>query len=94
MHLALVVGVADLVVGTGLLLSRHPSRWMLARMLLNVVIGGAYAGVLFSGRPGRGRGIGGVFTTSALTANAYSRRKDCGRSKPRIIPQATQNHRP
>lgn len=54
-HLARVVGVADLIVGTGLLLSRRPSRWMLARTLLNVVIGGAYTGVLWAGTSGRRR---------------------------------------
>ena len=68
-HLARVVGAADLVVGTGLLLSRHPSRWVLARTLLNVVIGGAYTGLLVSGAPGRGCAIGGVCMMSALTAN-------------------------
>lgn len=48
--LARVIGAADTVVGTGLLLSAHPSRWMPVRNLLNVVIGGAYAaGVLSTG---------------------------------------------
>lgn len=70
-HLARVVGVADLVVGTGLLLSRRSSRWMLARTLLNAVIGGAYAGVLWAGTPGRRRAIGGVCMMSALIANDY-----------------------
>jgi hypothetical protein len=70
-HLARVIGAADLVVGTGLLLSRHPSRWMLARTLLNVVIGSAYARVLSAGTPRRGRAIGGVCVMSALTANDY-----------------------
>ena len=86
MHLARVVGVADLVVGTGLLLSRHPSRWMLARTLLSAVIGGAYAGVLLAGTLGRGRAIGGVCMMSALPAKVTTCRGSCGRSKPRIIP--------
>ncbi len=70
-HLARVVGAADLVAGTGLLLSPRPSRWMLARTLLNVVIDGAYAGVLSAATRGRGRTIGGVCMMSALTANDY-----------------------
>ena len=70
-HLARVVGAADMVVGTGLLLSPRPSRWMLARTLLNVVIGGADAGVLSAGTSGRRRAIGGVCTMGALTANDY-----------------------
>lgn len=44
-RLARVIGAADLIVGTGLLVSRRPSRWMLGRTLLNVVIGGFYASV-------------------------------------------------
>jgi hypothetical protein len=71
-HPARVVGAADLVVGTGLLLSRHPVRWMLARTLLNVVIGGAHVGVLVSGTLGRERAIGGVCMMSGLTATDYS----------------------
>jgi hypothetical protein len=70
-HLARVVGPADLVVGTGLLLCPRPSRWVLARTLLNVVIGGAYARVLSAGTPGRGCAIGGVCMMSALPANDY-----------------------
>lgn len=70
-RLARVIGGADLVVGTGLLVSTRPSRWMLARTLLNVVIGGVYAGVLAAGTPERGRAIGGVCLMSALTANDY-----------------------
>ena len=44
---------------------------MLARTSLNVVIGGADAGVLSAGTSGRRRAIGGVCTMSALTANDY-----------------------
>ncbi|HEX2729236.1 MAG TPA: hypothetical protein VHM16_05740 [Rubrobacteraceae bacterium] len=70
-RLARAIGVADLVVGTGLLVSARPSRWMLARTLLNVVIGGAYAGILAAGAPERRRAIGGVCLMGALTANDY-----------------------
>ncbi len=70
-RLARVIGVADLIVGTGLLLSWHPSRWMLARTLLNVVIGGAYTVVLKEGTSDRRRAIGGVCMMSALTVNDY-----------------------
>jgi hypothetical protein len=70
-HLARAIGAADLVVGTGLLLSPRPSRWMLARTVLNVVIAGAYAGALSAGTSGRRRAIGGVCMMGALTANDY-----------------------
>lgn len=93
-HLARVVGVADLIVGTGLLLSRRPSRWMLARTLLNVVIGGAYAGVLWAGTPGRRRAISGVCTMSALTANDYYVSRCLLESEASYNPTVTQHHSP
>jgi hypothetical protein len=93
-HLARAIGAADLVVGTGLLLSRHPSRWMLARTLLNVVIGGAYAGVVSSGTPGRGRAIAGVCMMSALTANDYYLSRRLREIEASYNPTAAKSRRP
>lgn len=70
-RLARVVGAADLVVGMGLLLSPRPSRWMMARTLLNIVIGSVYAGILSTGESQRGRAIVGLCLMSVLTANDY-----------------------
>ena len=92
-NLARVIGAADLVVGTGLLLSPRPSRWMLARTLLNVVIGGAYAGVLWAGTYGRGRAIGGVCMMGALTANDYYLSGRLREIEASYNPTATQDHR-
>jgi hypothetical protein len=56
--LARVIGAGDLIVGTGLLLDRRRSRWMLARAFLNVVLAGSYARVLTERRGGTARVAG------------------------------------
>ncbi len=93
-RLARVIGGADLVVGTGLLVSTRPSRWMLARTLLNVVIGGTYAGVLAGGTPERGRAIGGVCLMSVLTANDYLLSRRLREIEASYNHAATGDHRP
>jgi urea transporter len=71
-HLARVIGAADLVVGLGLLLGRRRrSEWMVARALLNAVMAFIYAWVLAKGTPERGRVIGGLGLMSGLTATDY-----------------------
>lgn len=69
---ARVIGVRDLVVGTGLLLDPSRSRWMLARTLLNVVIALGYASVLASEIPERKRATGGLGLMTTLTFVDYS----------------------
>ena len=93
-HLARVIGAADLVVGTGLLISPRSSRWMLARTLLNLVIGGAYAGVLSAGTPRRGCAIGGVCMMGVLTANDYYLSRHLREIEASYNPTATQGYRP
>ena len=51
--LARPVGGVDLILGAGLLQGRRRARWMLARALLNAVIGLIYARVLAEGHPRR-----------------------------------------
>jgi hypothetical protein len=51
--LARLVGGVDLILGAGLLRGRRRERWMLARALLNAIIGLIYARVLAEGRPDR-----------------------------------------
>lgn len=63
------VGAADLVIGTGLLVGSHRSRWMLARTLLNAVIALIYARALADGTPRRGRALGGVSLMTVLNIN-------------------------
>ncbi|MDP8951532.1 MAG: cupin domain-containing protein [Actinomycetota bacterium] len=70
-RLARAVGVADLIVGPALLLSRDRAQWMLARALLNVAISGVYAWSLTTGTPRRGRALGGMVGMSALTVIDY-----------------------
>ena len=70
--LACLVGGVDLIVGAGLLRGRRRARWMLARALLNAVIGLIYARVLAEGRPRRGRPLAGAGLMAALTAFDYS----------------------
>ncbi len=65
------VGAADLVIGTGLLVGSHRSRWMLARALLNVVIALIYAQALVNRALRRRRVVGGVFLMTGLTVNDY-----------------------
>ena len=62
-------------------------------MLLNVVIGGAYAGVLSAGTFGRGGTIGGVGLMSALTANDYYLSRRLREIEASYTPTATQDHR-
>lgn len=93
-RLARTIGAADLVVGTRLLVSTRPARWMHARTLLNVVIGGAYAGVLAGGTSERGRAIFGVCLMSALTANDYSLSRRLREIEAPYNHVATGDHRP
>ena len=68
--LSRLVGVADLILGAGLLLDRRRERWMLARALLNALIGLVYVRVLAEGNPRHGRAGAGLMT--ALTVFDYS----------------------
>ena len=68
---ARLVGAADLIIGTGLLMSPRRSRWMLARATLNAVIGAIYARALADSTPRRKRAVGGVCLMIGLTANDY-----------------------
>ncbi len=70
-RLTRLVGAADVILGTGLLLGRR-ARWMLARALLNAAIGLVYARVLAEGRPWRGRAGAGAGLTIVLTLFDYS----------------------
>ncbi len=70
--LARVIGAGDLIVGTGLLLDRRRSRWMLARAFLNVVLAGSYARVLADGTAWRNRAGGGLVLMTVLTVVDYS----------------------
>jgi len=66
-----LVGAADLILGAGLLLARRWARWMLARTLLNAIIGLIYARVLVEGAPRRrARAWAGLM--AALTVFDYS----------------------
>jgi hypothetical protein len=69
---ARLVGGLDLVLGAGLLRGRHRARWMLARALLNAVIGLIYVRVLAEGHPHRRRPAAGAGMMAALTAFDYS----------------------
>ena len=69
--LARLVGGVDLVLGAGLLRIRHRARWMLARALLNAVIGLIYVRVLAEGHPHR-RPAAGAGMMATLTAFDYS----------------------
>ena len=70
--LARLVGGVDLILGAGLLRGRRRARWMLARALLNAVIGLIYARVLAEGHPRRRRPAAGAGLLAALTAFDYS----------------------
>ncbi len=70
--LARLVGGVDLILGSGLLLDRRRARWMLARALLNAIIGLVYARVLADGGPRRGHARVGVGMMAALTLFDYS----------------------
>ena len=72
--LARAVGVADLVIGPALLLSRYRARWMLARAILNAVIALIYARdarALKNRTPWRKRAVGGAVGMSVLTLTDY-----------------------
>jgi mannose-6-phosphate isomerase-like protein (cupin superfamily) len=71
MRLTRAVGVADLIVGPALLLSRSRARWMLARALMNVVLSAVYAWVLATGTPRPGRAAGGIVGMSVLALTDY-----------------------
>ena len=66
-----IVGVGDLILGSGLLLDRKKSRWMLTRSLLNLVIVSTYVRVLASETPRRKRVIGGIGMVSVPTIVDY-----------------------
>ena len=70
--LARLVGGVDLVLGARLLRGRRRARWMLARALLNAVVGLIYVCVLVEGRPRRRRPAAGAGLMAALTAFDYS----------------------
>jgi len=57
--LARLVGGVDLILGAGLQQGRR-ARWMLARALLNAIIGLIYARVLAEGHPRRRRPAAGA----------------------------------
>jgi hypothetical protein len=69
--LARLVGGVDLILGAGLLRGRRRARWMLARALLNAVIGLIYARVLAEGQPRRRHPAAGAGLMAALTAFDY-----------------------
>jgi hypothetical protein len=69
--LARLVGGVDLILGAGLQQGRR-ARWMLARALLNAVIGLIYARVLAEGHPRGGRPVAGSGLMVAVTAFDYS----------------------
>ena len=69
---ARLLGGVDLVLGAGLLRGRRRARWMLARALLNAVVGLIYVRVLVEGRPRRRRPAAGAGLMAALTAFDYS----------------------
>ncbi len=70
--LARLVGGVDLILGAGLLRGRCRARWMLARALLNAVVGLIYVRVLAEGRPRRRRPAARTGLMAALTALNYS----------------------
>ena len=70
--LARLIGGVDLILGAGLLRGRRRARWMLARALLNAVVGLIYVRVLAEGHPRRGRPAAGAGLMAALTALDYS----------------------
>ncbi len=61
----------DLILGAGLQQGRR-ARWMLARALLNAIIGLIYARVLAEGQPRRRRPAAGAGLMAALTVFDYS----------------------
>lgn len=71
-RLARFIGVADLIVGAGLLLDRRRSRWMLARAVLNAALAAVYAGALSEGTPRRTRARVGLLAMFCLTVFDYS----------------------
>ena len=71
-NLARVIGAADLIVGTGLLVDQSRSRWMLARAFLNVVLAGSYGSVLAGGTARRRRAGVGLIAMAVLTVVDYS----------------------
>ncbi len=71
-HLALIVGLSDLVIGPGLLLD-HDRRqyWMRARALLSATITLAYAWVLLSNPAREKRASGMLAFMTGITATDY-----------------------
>ena len=69
--LARAVGVADLIVGPALLLSRSRARWMVARASMNAALSAVYAWTLATGTPRPRRAFGGVVGMSVLTLVDY-----------------------
>ncbi|QIN83394.1 hypothetical protein GBA63_12665 [Rubrobacter tropicus] len=69
---ARVIGLADLIVGAGLLLDRRRSGWMLARAVLNAALAAVYALALAEETPPRTRARGGLVSMICLTTFDYS----------------------
>ena len=69
--LARAFGVADLVVGAGLLLDRRRSRWMFVRAFLDAAVAGVYALILAEGGARRTRSIGMTGLMSVLAVAVY-----------------------
>ena len=67
-----LIGALDVILGAGLLRGHRRARWMLARALLNAIIGLIYARILAEGHPRRGRPVAGAGLMAALTLFDYS----------------------
>lgn len=88
---ALLIGVADLVVGVGLLTATRRSHWMLGRTLLNVVIALVYTRALANGTPRRKRAVGGACMMLVLTINDYYLSRSLRETEAAYNPNAIQS---
>lgn len=70
-RLARVFGVADLMVGTGLLLDSSRARWMFSWAYLDVAVAGVYALILAEGGARRTRSVGMMGLMSFLAVLVY-----------------------
>ncbi len=70
-RLARAFGVADLVVGTGLLLDRRRSRWMFLRAFLDAAVAGVYALILAERGARRTLSAGMMGFMSVLAVRVY-----------------------